>query len=485
MKNTKLLLFILIHITGLHSLQAQNEVNNPIIWTLQDCLDYARQHNLQIKQLSLQEKVAKINHKQSKDDRLPNLNGTFSHGVNVGRTIDRTTNSFTTDAIQFSSLQLNSNFIVYNGHITRNTIAQRELEHQLAQLTVEETANNLNLSILSAYLQILLAEEQEKILAKQSELTQKQYEQTQKLVKVGSLPAGDLLDIEAQLGNDELNIVNAENTIQAAYLNLSQLLDLYEQNIQVARNQVDVPSTKLLSELSPQLIYETALSTQPQIKTATLRTQIAEKGLKIAEGGRWPTVALSAQLSSNFSSIAPDFDNASITGIDTIRSLSIINNDLQPVFELVPELDLPKRGYFGQLGDNAGGFLGLSVSVPIFNNFRVRNGIELAKINIDNTRFSQELTKNNLRKAIEQAYLDAQAAAKRYESTQKNIVALEKSMAHAEKKFELGMVTALEYLTTKNNLTRAELNVEAAKFEYIFRLKILDFYQGKPLEFGN
>lgn len=467
------IIIMLVHSFLLPNVQAQE------VWDLNKCIQYAKENNLFIKQLGLGVESAKHNQAQSKAARLPNANGSASHSANFGRTIDPTTNTFNTETIQATRFSVSSSTTLYNGSVIKNTIRLRDMEYELAKLETDVRANDLSLAILTAYLQILLSEEQLKVLQTQSDLTQEQLKQIQKLVNAGVLPAGDLLDIEAQIANDRLNIVNGENGIASAYLALAQSLDYYEP-VTVAKPNVEIPTEAQLAVLNVADIYKMALSAQPQFKRADLSIQIAEQNLKIAEGSRLPSITLSAGMSTNYSSFAQRVLSADTVGLELVP---LITEGGEGVLGLNVDVVTGKTPFFTQIGDNFGGFVAIGISIPIYNNRQFKNGISQAKINIENNRIIKDQEKNNLRKAIEEAYLNAQAAAKSYEATLANIEALRKSLQHTARKFELGVVNALDYLTAKNNLTAAELNLQSAKYQYVFTLKILDFYQGKPLGF--
>ncbi len=448
-KYIRQLLFILL-ITFVPSLlQAQEAKSEKEQWTLQECLDYAHENNIQVKRLGLNVESAESNLKQSEMARLPNANGSFSHSFNLGGNIDPLTNSFVSTSTQGQNFGISSNLTLFNGSILKNTIAQRDLQLSLAETNIDQATENLDFSILSAYLQILLNKEQLKVVEQQSELTLKNYEQSQKLVKAGVIPAGDLLDIEAQMARDQLNIVNAENRVANAYLSLAQSLDYYKP-IEVLTPDIPLPTSSELVNRNIDDIYNNALQNRPAIKIAELNTQIAEKTLAIAEGARLPSVFLNTGFNTRYSS-----------------------------YELPPILI--RDPYGKQLVNNSGMGVSLFVSVPIFNRYQIKNGINQAQLNMKNQQFGRQAEANNIRRDIEQAYLDAKGAAKQYEVAQKNVEALKQSLNYAEKRYELGAVNTLDVFTAQNSLTSAELQLQSAKYEYFFRLKILDFYEGKGI----
>ncbi|HNL05976.1 MAG: TolC family protein [Chitinophagales bacterium] len=460
-------------------LYAQNPPVAGQLWSLQNCIDFATQNNLSRKQLSLNVKSAEINRKQSHDDRLPNVNGSLSYGVNFGRSIDPTTNTFETQVSQASQIGLNSAFTLYNGNRINLTQEQRQLQLELAKLQIDEYDYNLQLSVLGAYLQILLSQAQLEVLLNQAAMTQEQYDQMQKMVDVGNVPAGNLLDIEAQMANDRLNEVNAQNAVNAAYLALQQTLNYYEP-FQIVPPTQPMPALDAIDKMTAQEIYETASGLQPTNKVNDMQIQIAEKQLQIARTNLKPIVTLNASMNTRYSSLAKNYE---VTGVDPTPVLApYITENFDSIYTFNPVIKKSNIPIYEQWGDNFGGYVGVGMQVPIFNQYQVRNSMALAQIGIENARLTQQNNQNQLRQQIEQAYLNAKAAAERYKATQSNIAALEKNFNFIKKRYELGMANNLDFNNAKNNLIGAQLNLQAAQFEYIFRLKILDYYSGKSLE---
>ncbi|MEZ4886197.1 MAG: TolC family protein [Chitinophagales bacterium] len=471
-------LFLSLIFASTLSVFAQNNPT-PESWTLQQCFDYAEKNNIQLKQAALQITSAEGNLMESKAAILPDLNGFFTQSVNLGRTVVSATNSLETITTNNSNLGLSTNFTLYNGGVVKHTIEQRDLQVGLAKLQVEEANNNLQLQILSAYMQALLAEEQLKVLQNQATLTKEQRVRMNKLVEAGVRAPSDLLDLDAQIASDDINLVNAENNINASYLTIAQILDYYKP-IRIVKPNIEgqLPNQNEVSAIRPDQVYDAALRTQPQFKVRDLQTQIAEKSYDIAKGYTYPSVSLFARYSTDYSNAIKNFiPTGEIeqvpTSLTTLGGEGVLLNSPITNQENIP--------YFTQLTDNWRASVGVSINVPIFNNYQVKNGIEQARINIENTVYSKDLAKNQLRREIEQAYLDANATAKRYKANQSNMEILKKSLAQTERRFELGLVNAFDYLTAKNNLASAELNLQSAIYEYIFRLKILDYYQGKDL----
>ncbi len=455
-------------------------------WTLERCIQYAKTNNIELQQSRLQTEFAEIDLKQSRFNRYPSINGQLSPRINFGRFINPITNTFTETSTTTLFVGLNASIDLFTGFRLLRSIEKSELQLQNTLVQNQVTENNMSLRIISAYLDILQAEEQIKILQEQSLVTKAQKDRTSKLIRAGVLPQGDILNIEAQIANEELTIVNAENVAELARLNLAQILDYYDQPIQVVSPEIDPPSENELALLNVNKIYTQALKKFPEVKSIELQKQIAEKDVAIAKSGLYPNVSLSAGTSSNWSGAAkipdgfvalppsPTGDFLIVntgTGVDTLYTLSI---GAMPTTEnLIP---------FGrQIQTNLSYNVGLSVSIPIFNKYQVRNNIARSELSYKNAQYQGELTKRNLLQSIQQAYQAAVAASKSYEVNQRNIESLTQAFKNMEKKYELGLATALELSTAQNQLSVARINLNASKYEYLFRLKIIEFYQGKPL----
>ena len=448
-------------------------------WTIEQLFTFARQNSVPLQQVQLQTQSADIQLRQSQQDRLPNLNGSGSYGVNVGRNIDAATNTFATEASQNAQLNLSSQVVIYQGGLRGLTIESRKTELELARLQVDEYAYNLELSVLGSYLQILLSQAQLEVLQSQATLTQEQYAQVQKLVKAGSVPGGNLLDIEAQIANDELNIINAQNAIRTAYLSLSRQLDYYGA-FRVSTPELPEPTGSEIAAMNVEQLYQNALNAHPSVQTAATQSRLAEQQLNMARTGSYPIVSLAGNVSSRFSSLAQSVNISS--ELDTIVAPYVTQTG-ELIYTLAPIYTTSNAPFFEQWVDNLGAYVGLTVNVPIFNNYQVKNNVQLAQINMDNARFGEQAARNTIRQTIEQEYLNAQSAWERYRASQVNIEALEKNLDFVQKRYNLGLVTNLEFNTAKNNLATAQLNLEAAKYEYYFRLNILNLYQGQPVLF--
>lgn len=420
-------------------------------WSLERCIQHALENNIQVKQQNLNIASSKNQLTTRKLELIPNLNGSVSHSFTFGRAIDYGTNSVSTD-LQSTSFSVSSSVNLFNGLRQYNNLKQSEINLMASIAESDKLKDNIALNITSAYLQILYNIEMLETSKRSLELSKLQHERTSKLVAAGSLPEGSLLEIEAQRASDELNLVNAENRLDLSYLTLVQMLDLR----QTEGFKIETPN---LADISLQLpittaqdIFLQAENTMPQIKGAQLRVQSAQRGIAIAKGSRFPSLSLGASYG---------------TGARKY---------------LHPTPTLTNQPYADQIRNNASTNIGLSLNIPIFNGLQVEKGISNAKINLENAQLALTSEKNQLYKDIQQAYTDATAAQKKLKATEKNKIALEESLRYTENKFNVGLLNALDYTTARNKLTEAETGLLQAKYELIFKTKILQFYQGQALK---
>ncbi|PCJ82429.1 MAG: transporter [Flavobacteriales bacterium] len=456
-----------------------NVSNAQETWDLERCVTHALENNIQIKKTEISSKISKHTLLQSKTEALPNLNGFVNNNYNFGQTIDPFTNEFATERVQSNAFSLNSSVTLFNGLQTWNTIKQNEYSFLASQKDIDKIKNDISLSVAANYLQVLFNEEQIEIASSQLRISEMQVERTQKLVYVGSLPKGSLLEIEAQKATEELNVVNAENALQMAYLDLKQLLELNAStDFKIEKPEMEIPTEpKILS--TPGQVYDAALGKMPQIKSAEYRLGSNEKQLAVAKGGRSPRLALSGSYGTGYSGNRKEVVDTTGFSFIPLGATASGEEVFFPQYTTITE----PRSFGKQLDDNLNQSVGLSLSVPIFNGWAVQTNINKARLAIENAEYDLQLARNQLRKDIEQAYANAVAALKKHRATKKSLIALEESFKYTEQKFNVGMVNAVEYNDVKNKLAKAQSDLLQAKYDYVFKTKILDFYQGIPLVF--
>jgi outer membrane protein len=420
-------------------------------WSLQKCIDYAIENNIQIKQQNLAIDYQKNQLGQAKNNRLPNLNAQMGNNYNFGRSLTYQNTYENTNSTSVSGY-LGTDVTVWNGSQLQNIVKQRDLDLKATIQDFQKAKDDLMLNIAAMYLEILFAEEMTGMDEKQMEITRQQIARSQKFVESGRLAKGALFEIEAQLAKEELQLVTDQNRVQLAYLGIYQLLELpVSQYFKIEKPALPDLQTGNINFNSLD-IFKNAVLTRPEILASQLRVESAESQLAQAKGSRWPKLSFGANYYNNFN------DNYT----------NMITKEVIPFGE--------------QLKNNKRYGFGLTLSIPIFNQFQVKNGISNATMQVEDYKYRLQTSRNTLQKDIEQAYTNALSALKRYISSEKAVHASSESFRYAEEKLNVGMVTTVEYNQIKSNLAIAQSQLTQAKYEYIFRSKILDFYNGIPIK---
>jgi len=452
------------------------------VWSLERCIAHANSNNLQLQLSDLSIENIKITEKQAKANRLPNLNGNIGYNINFAGAIDPTTYEFRNQQIQNNNFGLTTQVSLYQGGRLKKLIEKSQLDLQKVLIDKEAAQNDISLTIASAYLSVLLAKEQLTITGNQKGLSLEQKNNTQKLIDAGLLPEGDILNLESQIINNEVNITTAQNGYDLALLNLKLLLDL-DPNIEIELESPPniEPTANMIFAYKVDDIYAAALENQPIIKSAKLDDAISIKNFELAKTNRYPTLSFVGNLSTNFSTARQEIDNLIFSGVRPIGFVGLDRSAIVNEPIIIPSLKKIKFGT--QLNDNFLQYIGLNLQIPIFNQFQVENGIKQAELGIKTAQLNSRITKQNLNRTIRQAYFDALASGKTYQATQTSIEALKTSYEYTEKRYNVGLATSLELRTAQDALTLNELQAKSNKYDYLFKLKILDYYLGNPIKF--
>lgn len=450
-------------------------------WSLQKCINHAFEHNLQIKQSALNNDRAAIGFLSAKGAFLPSLNASGSHGYNIGMTIDPFTNEFATDAIQSNSFGLNSGITLYNGFKNHLNLKRAALGVDIATINLEQTKNDLALTISAAYLNVLFQEEFVTLANLNLETTKRQVDRVVKLVEAGAAPSSDLLDVQAQEASDYASLISNENARSLAKLNLVQLLQLNSEQastFEIVRPSEDDLEVSTLPTSSSQAINH-ALSTFPEIRAAALSVDDAYLNLDIAKTNYLPRLFASYNFGSGYSGNRVQGDIEPITTEFTIMTqegalLTAPVTDYSNVtYSTIPFAD--------QLSDNINQSIFFSLSIPIFNGFSSRNSVQQAEVGVLQSKYAQESTSQILTQSIESAWADAIAAQKNLLAQEAALAAAELAFSNTELKFEAGAISALEYADSRTRLDNARTNSLRTRYDLVFKSKILDFYQGKTI----
>ena len=422
------------------SIQAQQ------IWSLEDCIDYALKNNISLKQSELNIELNKNEYFQSKMELLPTVNISNSFNNNRGRYINPFTNEFDEEVSSSLNLSYNSNFSLFNGFKNINQIKKAANESLKSIYDLESAQNDLISSIALSYLQILFNEELYQTSKSQLDLTKNQENRIQTLVEAGSMAHGELLNIQSQLALEEQQLIQAENQLNLSKLQLAQLLELDQyENLNVLKLDIKVPIFKIQNNINTD--YAIALNTQSSIKSSELQINSAIYDLKIAKANYLPNLSIGYRISTLY--------------LDNVNDMFTFNE---------------------QLENNQQSAIYLSLNIPIFNKWSVRNSVAQSKIQIENSHLIAQQAKNQLRKNMEQAYADQLAAYKKYQATQKAVIAFQEAFNYINERYELGMVNSYEFNESKNKLITAESDELRAKYDLIFKVKLYEFYTSLKFE---
>jgi outer membrane protein len=418
-------------------------------WTLRQCIDYAIENNIDIQIEALKVKNAEVNLSTSKNSRLPNLNASVDQSFSFGQVTDYATNTNVTNNANGARLSVSSSMPLFTGFKIPNQVKMDKLDLQAATEGLNRAKDNMELQVTSLYLDVLFKKEIKKVYQDQLSLTITQVEKTESLVKAGRVPMSQYYDIKAQQASDELNITTADNDLNLSLLTLSQALNLNEAtNFDVEEPMIfDVVEENISSIRPAQDIYQTALITKPHIKEVEYQIESAKKGIKVAQAGYYPTLTFNMGYSTS----------------------------------LQRRYGAPNDSWTNQFRDNGSEYLGFTLSIPIFNRFQVRNQVRTARISVENNILALDNVKLSLYKEIQQAHQNATAAQAKLNSTEKAYDAAEEAFRYTEESYQAGKSTVFELNEAQTKLLNSKSEQVQAKYDFLFRAKILDFYRGEQI----
>lgn len=419
--------------------------------TLEQAVAKTLENNLQIKQAQFSAAITDENLKQSKYELYPSLSSNFSANKRFGLYFDQTSGALTNQSTNTASGNLSSNVTLFNGFALRNQILQNKAYLSADNSNIEKVKNDLSLLVVTTYLQVVNNQDLIKASEQQLELSNQQVNVAQKNFDVGNNTQADLSQAKAQVANNELNLTNSQNAYELAILNLKQLMEMDpEQQIKVVLPVLDDPSS-IQSKYSAYEIYTQALKNYPDIKLAASTTEAFKYGVKIAKGSLYPSLSFGGQLFDSYSSNARDFVSGS------------------------------KLSFADQINQNFGQAIGFNLSIPIFNNYRSRSSYNISKIRYENAKATEQLSKNNLNKIINQAVQDLKSSIKSYDATKSAFNSSKEAFNVIQQRYDVGLVNVIELNTSQTNYNKAEFDFIQAKYNVIFRSKVIDFYLGNPL----
>lgn len=442
--------------------------------SLEECIQIAIDQNIEYQRSGLRSETEELNFRGTKSRVLPSINGNYSYAVNKGRSIDPYTNDVIDQQFSYSNAGLRLNAQLFNGFELRNSIQRDRFHMEAAEAEKEAAKQQLILDVTLAYFQVLNSKDLLELARIRLEATEDQRNRIATLSEEGSGNPADFTDIKGQYSNDESAVVAAENQLKQAKLNLAQLLN--------TRSDVAVEDLPVFPEmqsypLSAEEVYEASLENLEVFEGQRLRLQAAEEDVAVARSLYSPEVSLFAQMNTNYSSLASLLNETGSQLVETGQFISIngVNYAVQTNEAQFSQQDIP---YFDQLDNNLSSVAGISVNIPVFNGFRANREVSLKKIQREDARLALENTKNDYLQAIKQAHNEMQAAYQDYFLLQDQVAAYKESYRINEIRFQNGVSNLVEYIISKNNYDRARINLSNIKYEYLIRVKVLDYYRG-------
>lgn len=435
----------------------------------------------------MQARLSALQLKLSEAGRYPNLGFSTSGGYNFGRSINPVTNSFESQSIFFSNFQLQSSVNLFNWFSQRYTVQASELDKKAADAAADKARSDIALNVAVAYLQTLLANEQIEVSRIQVQQTRSQLENIRKQVAAGVLPELNAVELEAQLAADSATYIGTQATYQQNLIQLKALLNLdMDAPFDIEKPNVASIPVESLAELQPALVYQQALKNLPQQRVNQFRYQAAQKNIRAARASMFPTLSAFASIGSRYSSLFPDQQNPIVTPtgrVDTLGFVEIapgtIRYAVRPSFDVATKNTPLGRQFFDV---NLGQAIGLNLSIPIFNNRQLRTNWERARLTAETVRLQLEQDNMTLQTDIYTAYTNAVNAQQRYLAAQKGVQAAERAFDFSQKRYDAGLLQTIELITNQNNLYRSRLDALAAQYEFVFRMKLLEFYKGQGLK---
>lgn len=452
-------------------------------WDLQKCVDYAVANNISVKQADLQARFTALDVKRNELSRYPDLNFQTSAGYRFGRSENPTTGVLEDNNFFSSGLQLQTNVTLFNWYSRKFTTEAARLSNQADIAQIKKVQDDVALNVAVAYLQALLAKEQVKVAAIQAQQTAAQLDVTRKRVNAGALPELNAAELEAQVARDSANLITAQSQVQQQLLQLKAILNLdAAAPFDIAAPPVEVIPVEPLAELQPDRVYQLAVVNLPQQRVNELRLQADQKAVKAARGNMYPTISAYGALGSNYVNIETPQQFEVVPSKPTGATVFVNGTSYDVVAPGLNVVDVGVTPYGRQLRNNFGQNIGLALSVPIFSGGTLRTSWERSKLHVRQSQLDIESSNQTLKQDIYTAYNDAVAALQKFTANQKAVSAAEKAYDFAQKRYNVNLVSTYDLLNSQNNLLRARTELLSAQFDYVFKMKLLEFYKGQGLK---
>jgi len=485
MKNSKVLLLIPFLVCCLcYGVQAQDN------WDLRRCVEYALANNLTVQQTSVQAQVAEVNEKQTRWSQYPNADFNTNTGLQWGRSIDPTTNQFTSNQLLYQGYSLSAGVTVFNWHRIRNNIIAADLSADAARTDVEKIKNDVALNVATYYLQVLLSRKQIDIAVLQMRQTFTQLEIARKRVAAGAAPELDALTLEGQYATDSSNYISAYAAADQNLLLLKQILNIDAgKPFDITTPPVEQIPVEPILQLAPETVFQIALQNQPAQKANALRIKSFEAAMRASRAAMFPTISVGGSLGTNFSSADRKVTGYTLSGYTPSGDLVRLNGSEYPVFSPDVQISQGKKtfgerwdGWGVQMNNNFRQSFGFSIAVPIISGGAAKFGYQRSKLDLKSAELAKALADQTLKNDIYKAYYSASAALEKFNAARMSVEITQKTADIAQKRFDLGLLNTFDLIISQGNLTRARVDMTSAQFDYVFKLKVLEFYKGQGIK---
>lgn len=449
-------------------------------WTLEECVRYAIANNISVKQTELDAKNTILDKKDALGNFLPTLNANASHSWNIGLNQDITTGLLRNQTTQFTSAGASLGIDIYKGLQNQNTLRKANLSSIAAQYQVMKMKEDIALNVANAFLQVLFNIENLKVQQEQLAINEKQLLRSEELVRAGSLPKGDVLDVKATVATNNQNVITAENALLISKLSLAQLLQLKDfYDFDVIDDTSFNADNNILNQ-TPNAIYEKAKENRTELKIAKTNLAIAEKNVAIAKGSFQPSLVGFYNFNTR-ASYSDRIVGRQLVGLNPV-AFGYLEGTNQAVLENIyaPVLGSP-NAFFNQFSDNKGQTFGAQLNIPVFNGFSVRNNVERSKLSVEKSKMAVQQQELNLEQNVYTAFTDTKGALKTYESAIVTLAARQEAYHYASEKYAVGMMNSFDFNQAQTVLSNAKSECIRTKYDFIFKLKILEFYFGIPI----
>jgi len=454
------------------------------VWTLQRAVQYAQEHNISIRQNELNKRLAELALQQSRLAQIPNLNVTTAYGRSYGRSVDPTTNQFVRGSYDFLSASGSADVLLFGWFQRRYNIERSRYALEAAKADLDQLQDDVSLNVATGYLRALLAKEQIRVSEKQVELSKAQLDQTRQFVRAGRLPELNAAQLESQLASDSATLINSISSYNSSILDIRALLNLdFTVPFEIEAPKISIEDQLNLAAMNPEMIFAEAARHFGAIKGSEYRILAAQKGVQTAKAGLLPTLGLNAQFGTNYATTYTEIVNARPTGPQqTPAFIQLGDTTRYPVYQLGFEYETRRIPLGAQLDNNFRQTISLGVNIPVFNGWQAQYNLRQARINLLTNELNRDQATLKLKQDVYKAYNEALNAIQKYQAARRAVEAARRAYEFADKRYQLGLTNTVEYLTTQNNQFISESNLLSAKYDLIFRLKVIDYYLGKELK---